>query len=97
MKDLNKIGFQDKGFPYYGWLISIFTSVLKIAVSMNIDLIVYADGEVEYGGSNLTKDKPFLMLYTQKIYFEGGYDKVLKKIKAKDSEKAFLSFQKMIF
>ena len=69
MKDLNKIGFQDKGFPYYGWLISIFTSVLKIAVSMNIDLIVYAeDGEVEYGGSNLTKDKPFLMLYTQKKF-----------------------------
>jgi hypothetical protein len=60
MKDLNTIGFRDKGFPYYGWLISIFTSVLQIAVSMNIDLIVYAeDGEVEYGGSNLTKDKSF--------------------------------------
>ena len=50
---------------------------------MNIDLIVYAeDGEVEYGGSNLTKDKPFFdATYTKKIYFEGGYNKVLKKLK----------------
>ena len=69
MRDLNKLGFIDKGFPYYGWLISIFTSVLQIAVSMNIDLIVYAeDGEVEYGGSNLTKDKPFFdATYTKKF------------------------------
>ena len=56
MRDLNKLGFKHKGFPYYGWLISIFTSVLQLAVSMNIDLIIYGeDGEVEYGGSNLTK------------------------------------------
>ena len=94
MRDLNKIGLRDKGFPYYGWLISIFTSVLKIAVSMNISLIVYAeDGEVEYGGSNLTKNKPFFdATYTKKIYFEGGYEKVLKKIKAKNSEKDFFKF-----
>ena len=94
MRDLNKIGLKDKGFPYYGWLISIFTSVLKIAVSMNISLIVYAeDGEVEYGGSNHTKNKPFFdATYTKKIYFEGGYEKVLKKIKAKNSEKDFFKF-----
>ncbi len=94
MRDLNEIGLRDKGFPYYGWLISIFTSVLKIAVSMNISLIVYAeDGEVEYGGSNLTKNKPFFdATYTKKIYFEGGYEKVLKKIKAKNSEKDFFKF-----
>ena len=94
MRDLNKLGFIDKGFPYYGWLISIFTTILQIAVSMNIDLIVYAeDGEVEYGGSNLTKDKPFFdATYTKKIYFEGGYNKVLKKIKARSSEKVFFNF-----
>ena len=62
MRDLNTKGFKLKGFPYYGWLISIFTSVLYIAASMNIDLIVYGeDGEVEYGGSNLTKNRPFFL------------------------------------
>ena len=61
---------------------------------MNISLIVYAeDGEVEYGGSNHTKNKPFFdATYTKKIYFEGGYEKVLKKIKAKNSEKDFFKF-----
>tara|TARA_B100001057_G_scaffold492224_2_gene584166 strand:+ start:10379 stop:11467 length:1089 start_codon:yes stop_codon:yes gene_type:complete len=94
MKDLNKIGFKYKGFPYYGWLISIFTSVLRIAETMNIDLIVYGeDGEVEYGGSSKSKDEPFFdAIYTKEIYFEGGYEKVLKKIRAKNSEKVFFKF-----
>ncbi len=94
MRELNKVGLIDKGFPYYGWLISIFTSILQIAVSMNIDLIVYAeDGEVEYGGSDLTKNQPFFdASYTKKIYFEGGYDKVLKKIKTSVSKKFFFNF-----
>ena len=37
---------------------------------MNIDLIVYAeDGEVEYGGSNLTKDKPFFdAIYAKNLF-----------------------------
>ena len=36
---------------------------------MNIDLIIYGeDGEVEYGGSDLTKNKPFFdALYTKKF------------------------------
>ena len=29
MRLLNKLGFIYKGSPYYGWLISIFTSVIK--------------------------------------------------------------------
>ena len=61
---------------------------------MNINLIIYGeDGEVEYGGSNLTKDKPFFdSMYIKKIYFEGGYDEVLKRIKAQDSQKIFFRF-----
>ena len=61
---------------------------------MNIDLIIYGeDGEVEYGGSNLTKNKPFFdALYTKKIYFEGGYEKILKKNKAQNSQKIFFQF-----
>ena len=39
MKLLNKYGFIEKGFPYYGWLIAIHTAVLRIAVNFNINLI----------------------------------------------------------
>ena len=58
------------GFPYYGWLVSIFTSILNIAASMNINLIIYAeDGEVEYGGSTQTKNQPFFNTSYQKNLF----------------------------
>tara|TARA_Y100000817_G_scaffold314810_1_gene315273 strand:+ start:1106 stop:2197 length:1092 start_codon:yes stop_codon:yes gene_type:complete len=94
MRDLNFLGFKYMGFPYYGWLVSIFTSILNIAASMNINLIIYAeDGEVEYGGSTETKNQPFFNTsYQKKIYFESGYNKLIKKIKAKENEKYFFLF-----
>jgi N-acetyl sugar amidotransferase len=94
MYELNKFGFKFKGFPYYGWLIAIHTSVLKLAASLNINLIFYGeDGEVEYGGTNKTKNKPFYDSETiKKIYLEGGYDLLIKKINAKKSEKFFFEF-----
>ena len=56
LRQIDKAGFIHKGFPYYGWLIAIHTAILNLAVSLNINLIVYGeDGEVEYGGSNKTK------------------------------------------
>ena len=49
---LNKYGFIEKGFPYYGWLIAIHTAVIKTAVNFKIPLLFYGeDGEIEYGGS----------------------------------------------
>ena len=49
MRRLNKIGFINIGFPYYGWLISIYTAVIRIAEKFKINLIVYGeDGELEY-------------------------------------------------
>ena len=93
MQELNKYGFKHKGFPYYGWLIAIHTSVLKLAVSLSINLIFYGeDGEVEYGGTDKTKNKPFYdPRYIKKIYLEGGYDLVKKKVNAKKSEKFLIS------
>ena len=45
---INKYGFVNHGRPLYGWLIAIFTSVLKVAKNFDIDLIMYGeDGEAD--------------------------------------------------
>ena len=82
MQKLNYYGFKFKGLPYYGWLIGIHCTVFNIARALNIELIVYGeDGEVEYGGSEITKSKPFYIVeYVKNIYLEGGYDKILNKL-----------------
>ena len=79
---INKYGFIEMGFPYYGWLISIMSAVIKLAVNFNIPLIVYGeDGEVEYGGSDKTKNIPLYSIdYMKRVYFEGGYDKVINRV-----------------
>ena len=52
MARLNKYGFIEKGFPYYGWLIAIMTAVIRTAANFKIPLLFYGeDGEIEYGGS----------------------------------------------
>ena len=52
MRKLNKLGFIHMGFPYYGWLISIYSVIVKISAKFKIPLIFFAEnGEVEYGGS----------------------------------------------
>ena len=94
MRQLDKFGFKYKGFPYYGWLIAIHTAILQVAVKFKINLIVYGeDGEVEYGGSDESKYKPFFdVKYQKKIYLDGGYEKILKKVKAKEQDKIFFKF-----
>jgi N-acetyl sugar amidotransferase len=79
MRVLNKTGFIEMGFPYYGWLISIHTTVIRTAIAFGINLIFYGeDGEVEYGGSTETSKDPIYDVHYQKnIYLEGGYEKVL--------------------
>ncbi len=81
MRKLNKIGLLEKGFPYYGWLISIHTAPIKIALSNKINLIFYGeDGEIEYGGSTETARNPIYdTSYQKKVYLEGGYDRVIQK------------------
>ena len=80
MRVLNKTGLIEMGFPYYGWLISIHTAVIRMATRFGIDLIFYGeDGEVEYGGSTETSKKPIYDVhYQKKVYLEGGYEKVLE-------------------
>ena len=78
MQKLNKHGFIEKGFPYYGWLITIKTAVIQTAMNFKIPLIFYGeDGEVEYGGSTESKNNALYDIeYMKRVYFEGGYQKV---------------------
>tara|TARA_B110000211_G_scaffold120377_1_gene139195 strand:+ start:1868 stop:2161 length:294 start_codon:yes stop_codon:yes gene_type:complete len=73
MQKLNKLGFIQKDSPYYGWLTSIFSAVLKVAVQHNINLIFYGEnGEIEYGGSMENKNNPI---------FDAKYNFLLKNLK----------------
>ncbi len=94
---LNKYGFIAKGFPYYGWLIAIKTAVIRTAANFKIPLIFYGeDGEIEYGGSTETKNKALYDVeYMKRVYFEGGYERVLDRIKKDEdiNESDLLLFQ----
>jgi len=95
MQKLNKIGFVEKGFPYYGWLIAIQSAVIRTALNFNIPLLFYGeDGEVEYGGSTETKGNSLLSIdYQKKVWFEGGYDMVMSKVgNMKSSDLYFWNF-----
>jgi N-acetyl sugar amidotransferase len=94
---LNKYGFIEKGFPYYGWLIAIMTAVIKTANNFKIPLLFYGeDGEIEYGGSTESKGSPLYDInYMKRVYLEGGHEKVFDRIKQDgDISEADLSFFK---
>jgi len=94
---LNKYGFIEKGFPYYGWLIAIMTACIKTAVNFKIPLMFYGeDGEVEYGGSSESKNNPLYNIsYMKKIYLEGGHQVVFVRIRQdSDITEADLTFFK---
>ncbi len=94
---LNKYGFIEKGFPYFGWLIAIMTAVIKTAANFKIPLIFYGeDGEIEYGGSTESKNNALYDIsYMKRVYLEGGHEKVFERIKMDDDiSEADLSFFK---
>ena len=98
MRSLNRLGFIKKGSPYYGWLTSIFSTVIRVAIQHDINLIFYGeDGEIEYGGSTQNKNKPvFDLNYMANNYFEGGYKEIIKKSKLTKKNYIGLSFLKKI-
>jgi N-acetyl sugar amidotransferase len=94
MRRLNKTGFIEMGFPYYGWLTSIITAPIKIAIAHKINLIFYGeDGEVEYGGSTETAKNPIYGIdYQKRVYLEGGHKKVLDASKLNMNQLYFFDY-----
>lgn len=94
MQILNRQGFIEKGFPYFGWLLSMQAAVVRLAVNLNIPLLFYGeDGEVEYGGSTESKNRAMYDIgYMKRIYLEGGYEKVLKSSGLTDQDLYFFLF-----
>jgi len=94
MRKLNKLGLTEMGFPYYGWLISVHTAVLRVALQFNISLVFYSeDGEVEYGGDANNIDKGVYGVdYIKSSYLENGYDKMLKMSKLSDKQLFWFKF-----
>jgi len=96
MRIFDKEGFIKMGFPYYGWLISIYSVVLKVSLAFKIPLIFYGEnGEVEYGG-HLEKDKPRITLgEIGKIFLEDGYTKIFNKLKKRKQNLSWFELPKM--
>jgi hypothetical protein len=94
MRTLNRVGFLEMGFPYYGWLIAIQAGVICMANKLGLRLIFYGeDGEVEYGGTTETDKNPIYdVSYMKKVYLEGGYEKVLKDSELPQSDLFFFQF-----
>lgn len=94
MKLLNKHGFIEKGFPYFGWLTAITLAPLEIAARFQCDLVFYGeDGEVEYGGASTTENLPYRdMNYLREIYLEGGHDSVLSSSSVSANDSQFFIF-----
>lgn len=94
MRKLNKIGFIELGHPYYGWLLSIHTAVIRVAMQFQISLIFYSeDGEIEYGGDKKFINKGIYDIeYMKSHYLEGKSDKILKKANLKKNQLYWFTF-----
>lgn len=94
MRQLNRAGFIEMGFPYYGWLIAIQSAVVRMTVKLGINLIFYGeDGEVEYGGSTETANRAtYDVDYMQRVYLEGGHEAVLDRSGLPQSALNFFRF-----
>ena len=94
MRQLNRHGFIEKGFPYFGWLMAMQAAVVRMAVNLKIPLIFYGeDGEIEYGGSTESKNsQTYTVDYMRKVYLEGGHEKVIRASGLDESKLYFFLF-----
>jgi len=74
MRALDKAGFIELGFPYYGWMTSVHTAVVRMASRLKIPLVFYGeDAEVEYGGTSQNVNNANLTVeYIKANWLENG-------------------------
>tara|TARA_B100000809_G_scaffold185656_1_gene183743 strand:+ start:7288 stop:8382 length:1095 start_codon:yes stop_codon:yes gene_type:complete len=86
-RELNKRAFVEQGRPLYGWTTAIFSAVMRVAKAFDITLIMYGeDGEIEYGGSNASKDSgTFTPQFVQNVYLEDQVEKTFGDMNKVDS------------
>ena len=94
MQKLDRIGFIEYGQGYYGWLIAIHTSIIRVAQQFGIELIVYAeDGEIEYGGSTIYKNEAIYGAERMKSqYLNGTVERVLAKANLSKEKQYWFTF-----
>lgn len=94
MQILNKGGFVEKGFPYYGWMTAIHTAVVRMAVDLGIELVFYGeDGEVEYGGSSENDYAPGLTVeYIRRAWLEGDCERVYEHLGERRNDAYFFTW-----
>jgi len=57
LQKLDRIGLEQYGQPYFGWMTAMVLAPIKIALLYNIPFVMYGEeGEVEYGGSTKLKN-----------------------------------------
>ncbi len=85
LRKLSKFCFIDHGKPGAAWQTGIFSSVIRIAIKMGINLIVYGEcGETEYGGTSHQQNlQTFSQKFLKKVYLEGKHEKMMKQVKNK--------------
>jgi len=96
---LDTIGFKEYGQGYYGWLIAIHTTVLRIAKNFGISLVFYSeDGEIEYGGGTARKNIPTYGIdYMKAAYLNQTYEDVMQQSMLTQSEKYWFEFPEQLF
>ena len=72
---LDKHEFINKGIPMHAFMIAVQTAILRVAVSMSIPFVMFAEeGESEYGGSTDLKNSPTYDIDFGKKYYLSGTD-----------------------
>ena len=94
MATIDRYGFEELGFPYYGWMTAIHTAVIHTAIAFDISIVIYGeDGEVEYGGSTeMEHEQVYDIDYMRKVYLEGGHDTVMDRLGDRRSQAHLWNF-----
>ncbi|MAY14342.1 N-acetyl sugar amidotransferase [Thalassolituus alkanivorans] len=87
MQELNRRGFLEQGRPLYGWVVAILAGVIRTAANFGVNLVMYGeDGEIEYGGSTESKNRPvFTAEFMKRVYLEGQYEKTLRDLSSQQT------------